>query len=215
MRTMTSEAGQNRNVVLVHGLWFGKWSLALLARRLRRAGFSVRCFGYSTTRRDLDSHAGALYRFARGGADRLPHFVAHSMGGLITVRMLEMNSQVPSGRVVLLGSPLGGSSVARTVSGWGAGRVLLGQAEAALITGVEAWPYERDIAMIAGTRAMGLGVFAGGSRAPGDGTVLAEESRHEALDDHIEIATTHTGLLLSAEAARQVVAFLREGRFRH
>lgn len=204
----------SRDVVLVHGLWFGGWSLALLARRLRRAGFHVRCFAYATTRRGLDDHAEALHRFASPGAEGLPHFVAHSMGGLIVLRMLERHPQVPSGRVVLLGSPLGGSSVARTVSGWGAGRVLLGEAKAALITGVEAWPYERDIGMIAGTRSMGLGVFAGGRKAAGDGTVLAEESRHEALDDHIEIPTTHTGLLFSAEAARQAVAFLREGRFK-
>lgn len=201
-------------VVLVHGLWFGSWSMGLLARRLRRAGFKVRCFGYPTTRRGLDIHAQALHDFAVSGEKAFPHFVAHSMGGLIALRMLGMRPDVPSGRVVLLGSPLGGSSVARTVSGWGAGRVLLGEAEAALLTGVEAWPYERDIGMIAGTRALGVGILAGGLKAAGDGTVLAEESRHEALDDHVEIPTTHTGLLISAEAARQAIAFLREGRFK-
>ena len=200
-------------MVLVHGLWFGRWSMALLARRLRRAGFKTRSFAYSTTRHDLESQVEKLYRFALGTIDCLPHFVAHSMGGLISLQMLENHPQTPSGRVVLMGSPLAGSSVAKRVSRWPAVRTLFGTAEPTLIGGVRAWPNNREIGMVAGTRSLGLGLFAGSAGQKSDGTVLAEESRHDGLDDHIEIPATHTTMLLSAEVARQAIAFLREGRF--
>lgn len=187
--------------------------MALLASRLRRAGFRARSFAYSTTRHDLDSQVEKLYRFACSPGNRLPHFVAHSMGGLITLQMLENHSQTPSGRVVLMGSPLAGSSVAKRVSGWPAGRMLFGAAESTLIEGIEDWPDGREIGMIAGTRSLGLGLFAGSAGQKSDGTVLAEESRHDGLEDHIEIPATHTTMLLSAEVARQAIMFLREGRF--
>lgn len=203
------------NVVLVHGLWFGRWAMSLMARRLRRAGFRTRSFSYSTTGHDLARQVNRLFRFSSRENQTLPHFVAHSMGGLITLQMLAEHPQLPAGRVVLMGSPLRGSSVARKVSHWPGGRKMLGAAKQTLIEGIQGWPHKREIGMIAGTRKMGLGVLAGGAVDHGDGTVLAEESRHEALDDYIEIPASHTSMLFSAEAARQAVRFLRHGRFSH
>lgn len=212
---MLTDAEHGRDVVLVHGLWIGRWAMALLARRLGHAGFTTRSFSYPTTRHDMEKQVEKLYRFACSPENRLPHFVAHSMGGLITLQMLEDHPQTPSGRVVLMGSPLAGSSVARRVSQWPAGRVLFGAAETTLIEGVRAWPDNREIGMIAGTRPLGLGLLAGGAGAKGDGTVLAEESRHEALDDYLELPVTHTSMLFSKEVARQAIAFLSDGRFAH
>ena len=51
---MQSEKGE---IVLVHGLWFGAWSLGPLAWRLERSGLPVRRFSYRTTRAGLDDHA--------------------------------------------------------------------------------------------------------------------------------------------------------------
>ncbi|MDX1555789.1 MAG: alpha/beta hydrolase, partial [Xanthomonadales bacterium] len=112
-------------------------------------------------------------------------------------------------------SPLRGSSVARQLSRWPAGRRLLGAAENTLIEGIRGWPGGREVGMIAGTLSMGLGVFAGGARLKSDGTVLAEESHHPALNDLVEIRTSHTGMLFSAEVARQAGQFLKTGRFEH
>lgn len=203
----------NADVVLVHGLWLRSWAMALVARRLRRAGFRTRSFSYSTTQQDLGRQVEKLFRFACSEENTLPHFVAHSMGGLITLQMLEQHRDVPSGRVVLMGSPLRGSSVAKTISAWPGGRQILGAARRTLVEGVRDWPNRREIGMIAGTRKVGLGVLAGGAAHHGDGTVLADESRHEGLDDYIEIPSSHTSMLFSRNAARQVVAFLRTGKF--
>ncbi len=210
-----TDTNSKPKVVLVHGLWFGSWAMAHLARHLGQAGFSARKFSYSTTHHDLDLQVEKLFQFAVRDDGNLPHFIAHSMGGLVTLQMLQAHPGVRSGRVVLMGSPLRGSSVARQLSRWPAGRRLLGAAENTLIEGIRGWPEGREIGMVAGTLSMGLGVFAGGARLKSDGTVLAEESHHPALNDLVEIRTSHTGMLFSSAAAQQAVAFLGKGRFDH
>jgi pimeloyl-ACP methyl ester carboxylesterase len=147
----TSDDG-NHHVVLVHGLWFGAWAMSPLARYLRREGFSSRAFGYSSTHQDLHQQSEDLLRFASEPDGALPHIVAHSMGGLITLQMLANHPGTPSGRIVLLGSPVRGSSVARRLSRWPGGQVMLGAAKETLVRGADAWPRDREIGMIAGTR---------------------------------------------------------------
>ena len=102
----TPQAG---TVVLVHGLWFGAWSMRLLGRRLRRAGFATLSFRYRSIRGALDEHAAALAEYAAAAGGEVRHFVAHSLGGLVTLRMLAGHPELPAGRVVLLGSPVKGS----------------------------------------------------------------------------------------------------------
>jgi pimeloyl-ACP methyl ester carboxylesterase len=200
-------------VVLVHGLWFGPWSLGLLARRLRQAGFETRRFRYRTTRADLAEHARALRQFVDSADNRPLHFVAHSLGGLVTLRMLADATDLPGGRVVLLGSPLGGSVAARKSARLpGAGR-LLGAAQPALESGFARLTADRDIGVIAGSRSVGLGLLLGGLGEPGDGTVAVTETRTDGLREHRLLPVTHTGMLFSKQVARDVEHFLRAGNF--
>jgi pimeloyl-ACP methyl ester carboxylesterase len=200
-------------VVLVHGLWFGPWSLGLLARRLRQAGFEPRRFRYRSTRAGLAEHARALRQFVGSPGSQPVHFVAHSLGGLVTLRMLAEEAELPSGRLVLLGSPLGGSAAARKSARLpGAGR-LLGAAQPALGSGFATLAADRDIGMIAGSRSIGLGLLLGGLGEPGDGTVAVAETRAEGLRQHRLLPVTHTGMLFSKQVAREVAYFLRTGSF--
>lgn len=204
-------------VVLVHGLWFGAWSLAPLARRLRRAGFEPRRFSYRTTAAALDQHARDLRAFV-GPAPPTPlHFVAHSLGGLVTLQMLAAYPDLPAGRVVLLGSPLHGSVTARKAVRIPGGRHLLGAARPTLEAGIAGLAPSREIGreigMIAGSRGIGLGLLLGGVGGPGDGTVAVAETRAEGLADHRVLPVTHTGMLFSREVARQACEFLQAGRF--
>jgi pimeloyl-ACP methyl ester carboxylesterase len=200
-------------VVLVHGLWFGPWSLGLLARRLRRAGFETRCFRYRSTRADLAAHARELRRFVGDPGNRPLHFVAHSLGGLVTLRMLAERADLPFGRVVLLGSPLKGSVAARKSNRVPGAARLLGAAQPALEAGFARVAADRDIGMIAGSRGIGLGLFLGGLGEPGDGTVAVSETRSDGLLEHRLLPVTHTGMLFSRRVAREVAQFLRVGRF--
>ena len=200
-------------VVLVHGLWFGAWSLGLLSRRLQKAGFASMPFRYRTTRASLEEHAAALRRFIGSRGDPELHFVAHSLGGLVTLRMLADNSDLPPGRVVLLGSPLQGSASARKSTALPGGGRLVGAVQPALSSGITMPLTGRDIGMIAGSRSIGLGLLLGGLDGPGDGTVAVAETRSEGLREHRVLPVTHTGMLFSKEVAREVARFLRTGNF--
>jgi pimeloyl-ACP methyl ester carboxylesterase len=200
-------------VVLVHGLWFGAWSLRLLARRLRQAGFAPRRFRYRTTRGGIDAHAYALRQFI--GCEGYPelHIVAHSLGGLVTLKMLADNADLPPGRVVLLGSPLRGSAIARKTNAIPGGNRLLGAARPQLESGYARLVAGRDIGMIAGSRSFGLGLLLGGLGEPGDGTVAIAETRVDGLRQHLVLPVTHTGMLFSKVVVQEAAHFLRMGSF--
>lgn len=206
------------SVILVHGLWFGPWAMARLANKLRVEGFTVRRFRYASTAGSLDDHARGLQAFSSEYVSRCQpgdalHFVGHSLGGLVILRMLGKATGLPQGRVLMLGSPLVGSEVARRASGIpGAGK-LLGNVRDALHSGYGQLPTDRETGMIAGTTAMGLGVLLGGTGKPGDGTVSVDETRATGFKDHLLLPTTHTGLLFSSEVAWQSAVFLRTGSF--
>jgi pimeloyl-ACP methyl ester carboxylesterase len=200
-------------VILVHGLWVGSWAMARLARKLRTGGFDVRHFSYSTTAGDLRAHAAELREFARASQSDQLHFASHSLGGLVTLGMLNADQGIPPGRVVLMGSPLDGSIAARRSRKVPGADKLLGEIRSTLEQGYEHLPGGRETGMIAGSRAFGLGMLVGGAGKPGDGTVAVRETLAEGLKDHLVLPVTHTGLLYSAEVARQVAWFLKFGSF--
>jgi len=197
----------------VHGLWYGPWTLFRLERALQRQGYSTRRFKYQPTAQPLGRHAEDLHAFSRQSGSDQQHFIGHSLGGLLILRMLAENPGVAPGRVLLLGTPLGGSITARK-----AGRVpgsgpLLGEVREALEKGYSVLPVDRDTGMIAGSRAFGLALFTGGVGEPGDGTVGLSETEAEGLRDRIVLPVTHSGMLFSKKVIRQSVHFLDNGAF--
>ena len=200
-------------IILVHGLWFGPWSMSGLARKLQAEGFNVRRFGYPTTAGQLDRHSRQLLDFARQTtADHL-HFVGHSLGGLVILHMLNQDNDLPPGRAVLVGSPLAGSGTARRSRlVWG-GEKLLCEVRADLQRGYGHIPVNREIGMISGTKPIGLGLLLGGTDKPGDGTVAVDETRTPGLKDHLLLPVSHTSMLYSPEVAKQAAHFLRTGSF--
>jgi pimeloyl-ACP methyl ester carboxylesterase len=208
-----SPVDQKPAVILVHGLWFGSWAMARLARELQRADFKVFRFSYSSTRAGIEANARQLEAFVQAHAVGETHFVGHSLGGLLILRMLSAADDVPPGRVVLLGSPLRGSAVARKSTRVPGGSKLLGLAREDLFTGYARLPEAREIGMIAGSRAVGLGRLVGGTDGPGDGTVAVDETRAPGLAAHRTLPVSHTSMLFSAQVAQMTVNFLQSGRF--
>ena len=200
-------------IILVHGLWFGSWAMARMAKKLQAEGFRVRRFSYKTTTGDLRSHAAELQEFARASQSDQLHFASHSLGGLVTLRMLHADTGLPPGRVVLMGSPLDGSITARRSRKVPGAEKLLGEIYSTLERGYDYLPGDRETGMIAGSRAIGLGMLMGGAGKPGDGTVAVRETLAAGLKDHLILPVTHTGMLYSAEVARQVAYFLKSGSF--
>src|SRR5436189_119017 len=84
----------------------------------------------------------------------------------------------------------------------------LGQAKA-----LREWRCDRELGCIAGTRSVGLGRFFARFDEDCDGTVGVSETKLPGHKAHLTLPVSHMGMLLSADVARQVGAFLDLGRF--
>lgn len=203
-------------VVLVHGLWYRRPIRWYLQRRLQRAGYATRVFTYPTRQAGVAEQAAALRAFLAEHPSQETHFVAHSLGGLIVLQALADAPHSP-GRVVLLGSPIGGSRVATRMRRFTAGRWLLGAAVDDLHRGCSDAPAclaeHNPVGMIAGVAPLGLGQLTGGVRGASDGTVAVAETRAPGLADHCEVPASHFSLLFSPRVASEVEHFLANGRF--
>ncbi len=202
-------------VVMVHGIWMTGLDMSLLGRRIRSAGFSCRRFRYRSVRRSPVENAEQLARFLEDQAAETVHLVAHSLGGIVVLHLLNRFPQTRPGRVVMLCTPARGSGLARRLAGIPALRRTLGKSvDRGVLGGAPPWRGGRDLGVIAGTRFFGLGSLIGGVGKPGDGTVAVAETRLPGATDTCILHTSHTGVLFSRKAGQAVCRFLRTGRFK-
>ncbi|MBY0267695.1 MAG: alpha/beta hydrolase [Burkholderiales bacterium] len=202
-------------VIIIHGLWMHGLVMALLARRIAHAGFETRCWSYPSMRLALTENADRLAAFCRTQGLRNIHVIAHSMGGLVALRMLERHHDIGCARMVLLGTPYVDSHAAQRLAGWPGGRRLLGRSIAEWLDTPRPVPRAGCvIGRIAGTRALGLGQLVSRNLPyPHDGVVSVAETQLPGATAQSLLPVTHSGLLLSKVAATQCAAFLKNGNF--
>jgi pimeloyl-ACP methyl ester carboxylesterase len=208
-------------VVLLHGISRTARSFRKMELALQRAGYATLNLDYASRRKPLealteDIHP-AIELFA-GGVTGSVHFVCHSMGGLLARAYLAKHKLARLGRVVMLGTPNGGSEIADRLQNLKAYRAFFGPAGQQLGT-------KRDAAMVALLPAIDypIGIIAGnrsiypissiGLPRPHDGRVSVINTRLDGMADHIVIRTSHPWLVRNGEAIAQTIAFLRDGRF--
>ncbi|MBN1240913.1 MAG: alpha/beta fold hydrolase [Gammaproteobacteria bacterium] len=201
--------------VLVHGLWMPGWETWLLRRRLEAAGYRTTGFVYPTVGCGLDENADRLAAFAEQLPQDPVHFVGHSLGGALIVRLFERHGVGRGGRIVCLGSPLNGSRPGRLLDAHPLGRRIVGRCVHDLLAcgGCDPWNGMRELGIIAGDVPLGMGRLLGGLASPNDGTVAVEETRLAGATDHVVLHCTHMSMLWSRPVAEQVVRFLQAGRF--
>ena len=199
---------------MLHGIWLRAFTLGRLRRTLEREGFDVSPFDYASVF-DTPEHAvdRLVRRLEKIRDDRPTHLVGHSLGGLVAIKAALAHPELVDGRIVCLGSPLAGSRTATVLARRRATRWITGRSTALLLDGLGDCERCAPVGVIAGSLPLGFGRFVPGLETPHDGTVALNETRIAGLADHIELPTTHSGLLLSDEAARQTCEFLRHGRF--
>lgn len=198
-----------RNVLLLPGIWMRPWTLRMLAGWLARDGFVVSTLAYPGV---VGGPVPSLARL-RSVLAEVDAVVAHSLGGLMTLEALRADPTLPVRRVVCLGSPLSGSAMAGRLRERRLG-FALGRSGDLLAQGCAMpWPGHAQIGAIAGSSPRGMGRVLGGFPGLNDGTVGVEETHWPGLTDHTVVPASHSGLLLSRDAARQSAHFLRFGRF--
>ena len=207
---------QGATVILVHGLWVPGLVMHPLAARLAALGHRCRTFSYLGAARPVAVHAERLARFARevqaDGAP--PHFVGHSMGGLVILEALQAHPDLAAGRVVLLGSPVQGCFAGRRLARLPAGRWFLGQSEQLWREGrLREWRRPEPLGVLAGSLPLGLGRMFGALPGVNDGVVCLEETAVAGMAARVVLPVGHSQMLFSSRVAAQVDTFLRHGSF--
>jgi len=208
-------------VVLLHGIGVGSWTLKRLERALQRRGFATLNLDYPSRRKPLEALAEEIHApvvaFA-GQCDGTVHFVAHSMGGLLTRVYISRHRPARLGRVVKLGTPNGGSEVADLLKDLAIYRAVFGPAGLQLTTAQDpvlaALPSpDYAIGIIAGCRTIAPIASAFILPRPNDGRVSVESAMLAEMADHVVIKASHTGLPRNKVAIGQTIAFLHDGHF--
>lgn len=206
-------------IILVHGLWMNGLELTVLRHRLEAEHqFHCEQFSYASVTGAMVDHVRKLRELAQAQQCERLHFVGHSLGGVVTYKLLESTHDLPPGRAVFLGSPLNGSRAVEGMARWTLGRVAVGdEVRKELLQGEPRhWDGRRDIGVIAGSVNVGLGrFFSEDLTTNSDGTVLIEETKLAGAADHIVLPVSHTSIVFSPVVAYQIVQFLRTGKFDH
>jgi pimeloyl-ACP methyl ester carboxylesterase len=186
------------------------------------SGFATLNLDYASRRKPLEMLADDMHSTVAGfgtGVDGSLHFVCHSMGGLLARVYLARYRPQRLGRVVMLGTPNGGSEIADRLKNFTAYRAFFGPAGQQLGTlrdaAVDAMlpPVDYPIGIIAGNRSI-YPISSVVLPKPHDGRVSVENTRIDGMADHIVVGTSHPWLVRNHEAIAQTVAFLRYGKFK-
>ncbi len=201
-------------VLLIHGLFFRSFSMALLRSVIKERGFAVELFSYPSVRMSPPEVARRLAAVINVQPASTIHFVAHSLGGLVVRHLFAMYQDPRYGRVVTLGTPHRGSDVARRLEHSSLGRMMLGQSYASGLSGfVPDWRGGNELGVIAGDLSVGAGRLVKQLQQPNDGTVTVEETRIAQAKDHITLHVSHTSMLCSRAVGSQILSFLEYGAF--
>ena len=208
-------------VVLLHGLGRSDWSMGFLESKLQKAGFRTHNLDYDSTDHSPVELVADLARKLEDCCATEPrlHFVTHSLGGIL-VRAYLADHELPNlGRVVMLAPPNRGSEIVDALGDSFVFEAALGPTAVELGTEPDSLPNrlpppDFELGIIAGTSSVNP---VGSALIPGesDGTVSVQSTRLEGMKDFLAVPHSHTFIMRSDEVARQVVEFLRNGRFRH
>jgi len=209
-------------IILLHGFAGLAIMNRPLAHRLRRLGYRPVEIGYDSWGQSLDRICACLEpQLSRLNGEETVHIVAHSMGGLVARALIHRRRPARLGKVIMLGTPNGGSEVADFLDRTPWLRPVLGRAAPALITHRPAavddlfGPVDYELGIIAGDRPLMPGAASRLLPAPSDGKVSVASTRLAGAADHIILPLSHSMLPYHELAHRQISHFLEHGLFAH
>jgi len=196
--------------------------MAILGRRLAKAGFATACLHYPSMRSDLPAIAALLEPQVRQFAAANPgdvHFVTHSLGGLALRALLARYRPANMGRVVMLAPPHQGSEWADVLSRWRIANAILGPNARYLVTqgrggGADCYgPVDYPLGIVAGNRPIDVLIAPRLITGAHDGKVSVAATRLEGMTAHVVVPVGHPLMPFHPLVARQALSFLRDGHF--
>jgi pimeloyl-ACP methyl ester carboxylesterase len=213
--------GSSPGVVLLHGIARTSRSLRRVERALQASGFATLNLDYASRKKPLEALATDIHPVISDFASTKAqvHFVAHSMGGLLTRVYVARYRPAALGRVVMLGTPNGGSEVADLLKRLAIFRAFYGPAGQQLTTeqddGLTSLPPpDYAVGVIAGIRSIDPIASRFILPRPNDGRVSVQSAKLANMADHVTVKASHTGLVRHRVAIDQTIAFLQDGRFK-
>ena len=211
-------------VILLHGIGLSKWSLSLLSRSLKRAGYDTINITYPSTKLSLHHLADWLHEKyltpALWEKYSKVHFVTHSMGGLLARRYLNHYRTSLDlhkiGRVVMLGTPNGGSEIADAMRGFPPYKWMFGPAGQELTTMAQSENKDTsffEVGIIAGNAGWLYPISGLFFKGKHDGRVAVERTKLTDMKDHIVIRASHTLMVYRRKVHQEIIHFLKHGTF--
>ncbi len=223
--SMISNTGNNKNpcddyVVLLHGIARTNRIMRKMEGYLTQQGYNVYNDDYRSRSNSIELLADQIHERIRENChdeSKPLHFVAHSLGAIITRLILAKFRPKQLGRVVLLGPPNNGSQLVDFAKRfkffdrvYGPAGQQLGTKDE-LIRQLPAPDY--DVGVIAGDRSVDLLFSWFLLSGANDGKLTVEETKLAGMKDHIILHATHTFMPSNANVLKQVVYFLENGKF--
>ena len=211
-------------VVTVHGLGRSRKSMAGIGKYLAdEGGFTWINVTYASTRDTIDAHGQALAEIVGQFTEAEEvHFVAHSLGNLVTRRYLadrigQGNRGPRLGRMVMLAPPNQGAQIAEQLHNNELFQLVYGLSGGQLSGGWKA--IEQRLA----TPPFPFGIIAGGRGEGGannplltgddDFVVTVEETRLPGATDFLVVPVLHTFFMDDPTVRECTLRFLQEGHF--
>ncbi len=191
-------------VLMTHGIASSRFLLYPLARRVRRAGFETKLYGYPSIWWSNASHGKKLASVINDLADRYErvHLVVHSMGGIVTRCALQQPMPANLGNIVMIAPPNQGSHVATQLT-W-----IYGWLSPTLLE-LRDTPdsFVKRLGPVSPDHKVGI------LEASNDNVVRPGNTVVDGQTEHRIIRGWHTGVLWTRETAELTRNFLKTGSF--
>ena len=190
-----------------------------LADSLSAQGYQAVNIGYPSREHDIEVLAEKAITPALATCEDSTdvNFVTHSLGGILVRQYLSFHDIANLKYVVMLGPPNQGSEVVDKLHKLPGFHFMNGDAGMQLGTGELSVPSrlgspDFNVGVIAGNKSINLMLS---YLIPGrdDGKVSIERTKLDGMNDHLELAVTHTFMMKNEQVIAQVIHYLEHGVF--
>lgn len=217
-----SVAGEQKCVILLHGLGRTHLSMSSLGSTLKKHNYLVVNRDYPSTKKSIDSISAQCIQpmidecIIQHQSTQIV-FITHSLGGIILEKYLESHEIPQLTHVVMLGPPNHGSPIVDKLQKAWFFRALLGPAGQALSSSKQGYTLSTK-------RAYRVGIIAGNIHLtpfsrwffnePNDGKVSVSSAYMHGADDFMVLPVTHTFMMNNALVQKNILSFLNFQAFR-